>query len=388
MDALLILKDMEERIRQEDCFGWDLYDALLSKWFKKGSILDHKYPRYVWSQVNKRFPFNLRKVMSVPKSHNPKGLALILRGYCELYKLTLDNTYLEYAYRVLDLLLSLRSEAEHYCWGYNFPYQSRGNYHEAFCPNAITTSFAINAIVDLYKITKDSELLEVIDSVRSYIVEELLLMNEGDIAVFNYYVKDKHITYNATAKVTESLAKIYDATKDENLEVLIRGGFNYVLRKQNKDGSWFYDDSPKGDWIDNFHTGYILVALLKAKQIMGFDYGDEEIQKGFDFHLKKQYTPDMIPRYYIQSLYPIDTHCFAQSIITFSEFNRLDLARRSLERAIELMYDSENKYFIYSIRKYYTIKTNLLRWCNAYMFYAMALLLYKQKIKQSDTSDG
>ena len=66
MDALLILKDMEERIRQEDCFGWDLYDALLSKWFKKGSILDHKYPRYVWSQVNKRFPFNLRKVMSVP----------------------------------------------------------------------------------------------------------------------------------------------------------------------------------------------------------------------------------------------------------------------------------------------------------------------------------
>lgn len=36
MDALLILKDMEERIRQEDCFGWDLYDALLSKWFKKG----------------------------------------------------------------------------------------------------------------------------------------------------------------------------------------------------------------------------------------------------------------------------------------------------------------------------------------------------------------
>ena len=171
-------------------------------------------------------------------------------------------------------------------------------------------------------------------------------------------------------------------------KVLIRGGFNYVLRKQNKDGSWFYDDSPKGDWIDNFHTGYILVALLKAKQIMGFDYGDEEIQKGFDFHLKKQYTPDMIPRYYIQSLYPIDTHCFAQSIITFSEFNRLDLARRSLERAIELMYDSENKYFIYSIRKYYTIKTNLLRWCNAYMFYAMALLLYKQKIKQSDTSDG
>ena len=81
---------------------------------------------------------------------------------------------------MLDLLLSLRSEAEHYCWGYNFPI-SLVHYHEAFCPNAITTSFAINAIVDLYKITKDSELLEVIDSVRSYIVEELLLMNEGDI---------------------------------------------------------------------------------------------------------------------------------------------------------------------------------------------------------------
>jgi len=101
---------------EDDYKGWDLYDALLSKYYKKGSIFDSFYPRYIWTQVNKRAPINLRPLMRVPKSLNPKGLSLILRGYCKLYGLTQDQTFLDSASSVYKLIVSLRSESDYY-WG-------------------------------------------------------------------------------------------------------------------------------------------------------------------------------------------------------------------------------------------------------------------------------
>ncbi|GAB1367305.1 exopolysaccharide biosynthesis protein VpsJ [Candidatus Cloacimonadaceae bacterium] len=379
-DAIIlqIIKDLDVDFRKNDYNGWDLYDALLSKLFRKGSVLDSRYPRYIWTQVNKRFPINLRRLMLVPKSHNPKGLALILRAYCEWYRLTGEQQYLDQARQVARFLLQSRSKAINYCWGNNFPYQSRGDYYDAYCPNGITTSFAINAIIDLYLISRDSELLPVIESVRAYIIDELLLHNKDGMAVFKYYEQDDYITYNATAKITESLAKIYSVTKDEALPEIIQNSYRFILSKQNPDGSWYYDESKTGKWIDNFHTGYVLVALLNIKRILGLEFGEAEIAKGLAYHMEYQYTPDKVPKYYTNSLYPIDTHCFAQSIITFSEFGKLDFAAEICKQAIRLMYDREGKYFIYSIRKHYRVRTNLLRWCNAYMFFALALYLRKR----------
>lgn len=382
-----IIKDLDLSFRKNDFKGWDLYDALLSKFFSKGSILDSRYPRYIWTQVNKRFPLNLRSLMLVPKSHNPKGLALILRGYCELFRHAGEQQYLDLAKKVAQYLLLSRSKAKHYCWGNNFPYQSRGDYYEAYCPNGITTSFAINAIIELYNINQEPELLKVIESVKAYIVDELLLMNQGGMAVFKYYEQDDYITYNATAKITESLAKIYSVTGDENLPEIIRNSYRFILSKQNMDGSWYYDESKTGKWIDNFHTGYVLVALLNIKRILNLDFGEAEINKGLAYHKDNQYSEDYIPKYYTDSLFPIDTHCFAQSIITFTEFGELDTAAAITKQAIKLMYERDGKYFIYSIRKHYRVKTNLLRWCNAYMFYALSLYLRNHALDGSESKN-
>ena len=201
----------------------------------------------------------------------------------------------------------------------------------------------------------------------------MLISNESNRAVFKYYINPKPITYNATAKATESLALINSLAPDSYCEEIIRNSYNFILSEQNTDGSWFYADDAKGQWIDNFHTGYVLVALNKIKGLLSLDYGQQEIDRGLDYHLRNHYTNDWLPKYYSNSMYPIDTHCYAQSIITFSEFGNAGMAKKLVESAVKNTYNHSQKYFIYSIRKHYTVKTNLLRWCNAYMFYALAL---------------
>lgn len=371
-----ILEHLHQSFVENNYQGWDLYDALLSKYYRKGSILDSFYPRYIWTQVNKRAPFNLRPLMRVPKSLNPKGLSLILRGYCKLFEITQDPKYLYSASTVYGLIISLRSNSDYYCWGNNFDYQARNGFHTAYTPNAITTSFVANSIVDYYSITKDQEAIQILESVRSYYLETMLLFENNRGAAFRYYKEDNPITYNSSAKSSETLALINSRKPDYYTTEIIEKSYSFLLNSQNEDGSWFYSSGKQGRWIDNFHTGYILVSLKHIKDILCLDFGQDKIDKGLKYHLENHFTRDYLPKYYTGSLYPIDTHCFAQSIITLSEFSDLLRAQKMVESTIKNMYDHTKHYFIYSIRKHYTVRTNLLRWCNAYMFYALSLYLY------------
>ncbi len=370
-----IVMNLHKSFVEDDYKGWDLYDALLSKYYKKGSIFDSFYPRYIWTQVNKRAPINLRPLMRVPKSLNPKGLSLILRGYCKLYGLTQDQTFLDSASSVYKLIVSLRSESDYYCWGNNFDYQARNGFHPAFTPNAITTSFVANSIVDYYLITKDQEVIRILESIRSYYLETMLLFSDERGAAFRYYKENTPITYNSSAKSTETLALINAIIPDSQTSEIIKMSYSFLLKSQNDDGSWYYSSGKQGQWIDNFHTGYVLVALKHIREMLYLDFGQDNIDKGLRYHLCHHYTKDHLPRYYTGSLYPIDTHCFAQSIITLSEFSDFARAGKMAESSIKHMYNFEERFFIYSIRKHYTVRTNLLRWCNAYMFYALSLYL-------------
>ena len=80
------LYELEKYCLSEDFKGWDPYDGLNSKFFQSTPLKYSFLARLAWIQLFKRNPINLRKAMLVPKEINPKGLALFLTGYCNLYK--------------------------------------------------------------------------------------------------------------------------------------------------------------------------------------------------------------------------------------------------------------------------------------------------------------
>ena len=73
---------------KENFAGWDPYDGLNSKVFKALPFIGRSaVARLAWIQLFKRNPFNLRRLLLVPKGHNAKAIGLFLHGYCNLNRM-------------------------------------------------------------------------------------------------------------------------------------------------------------------------------------------------------------------------------------------------------------------------------------------------------------
>src|SRR5205814_8546659 len=98
-----------------------------------------------------------------------------------------------------------------------------------------------------------------------------------------------------------------------------------------------------------------------------------------DFFLKTFFKPDGTPRYYDYKTLPIDIQCAAQGIQTLVNLRGLD--PRSLEIAAQVAQwtianlQDPTGYFYYRKYPLVTNKTPTLRWGQATMFAALALLL-------------
>ena len=115
--------------------GWDPYDGLNSEIFSLTPLKNWDIARLIMIQAFKRNPINLRKLALIKKGYNPKGLALILSGYCNLYKrhdfyncnsFGTKSHILSKINYLSNLLIELSSKGySGSCWGYNFDWQAR-----------------------------------------------------------------------------------------------------------------------------------------------------------------------------------------------------------------------------------------------------------------------
>jgi hypothetical protein len=60
---------------------------------------------------------------------------------------------------------------------------------------------------------------------------------------------------------------------------------NFVLESQNNDGSWFYSMDGQRDFVDHFHTCFVLKALAKIEAITGDRSCTQAIERGVKYYL-------------------------------------------------------------------------------------------------------
>ena len=88
----------------------------------------------------------------------------------------------------------------------------------------------------------------------------------------------------------------------------------FVVDAQNVDGSWWYAAGPSGRWIDGFHSGYVLEAILEYLQRADDPLAAAAFDRGMAFFTSRLLQPDALPRYLDVNLYPIDVQNCAQAI--------------------------------------------------------------------------
>jgi hypothetical protein len=380
-------------VEKEKFKGWDPYDGLNSKVFQATPFKHWDVARLAWIQGFKRSPINFRKLLLVPKEYNSKGIGLLLNAYCNLYHISSsDNnqfgtkeSHLEKIVFLADLLLELQNKNySGSCWGYNFDWQARRLFlFPKETPTVVATTFCFNALLDAYEITKSEKYLSSALSAVNFVLNDLSRTPHNNGFLFSYSPLDGNNTvYNASLMGAMLLSRSYVYSKNEEHLKIARSAVLAACEGQNDDGSWVYGMLNVQSWIDSFHTGYNLDAIITYQNVSNDLSFKASIDKGFDYYIKHFFESDGTPKYYNNKTYPIDIHCPAQLFVTLSRFGRFyenkDLAEKVLNWSICNMQD-KNGYFYYQLKKGMSSKISYMRWSNAFMFNAMTYYL-KEKL--------
>jgi hypothetical protein len=368
---------------KEEFKGYDPYDGLTSSFFQSLTFLSrHHLPRLIWIQIFKRSPINLRPMVGIKKSHNPKGLSLFLSGYCTLYKSDSKKEYLDkihfFINKINEKAIPGFSGA---CWGYNFDWEATVFSQPINTPTIVVSSFIANSLLDAYEILRDEKLLMTARSTCDFILKDLnrSYENNGNYA-FSYSQLDKSIIFNASLLGCRLLSRVYSFTGEGNLINEAKKVVNYCCDSQREDGSWTYGKEYFQQWVDNFHTGFNLECISDYMKLTG-DYSfKKNLQNGFDYYIKTFFTNEGIPKYYNNSTYPIDIHSPAQLVITLSKLDKFQEKRKLIDKVLMWTINnmqSRKGFFYYQINKCFSSKIPYMRWSQAWMFYALSMYLFQ-----------
>ena len=366
--------------RQNDWAGHDPYDALNSKLFNMFPVLDAKIPRIVMTQALKRSPSNVRGLLGIPKTQNPKALAVFLSSFLMMSSEHLSDRE-DLIKKMIKLIASKRSpDVSYWCWGYSFPWQTRNEVVPTGAPNLVCTTFVASALMDAYDQIGDSMCLEMAVSAAEYIVNELYWTEGSAVAGFSYPQPSvRSRTHNANFLAAAFLCRVYKHTTDEKFLGPALRVTRCSVSKQRADGSWLYGEAPSQQWIDNFHTGYNLRALQSLGRYGETTEFESSVRRGYEFYRAHFFREDGAVRYFHDRDYPMDIHCVAESIITLLAFKDIDpdniaLARSVFKWAMNHMWDDRG-FFYYRVLRVGTIRTSYMRWSQAWMLLAMSMLL-------------
>lgn len=395
-------KCLKQYCESEHFRGWDPYDGLNSKVFqalpflKKSAIC-----RLVVIQGFKRSSFNLRRITLVPKEHNAKGIGLFLSGYCNLYKAVRKHPEWESVWgtaeqvkeqiiALSELLISLRSKGNYSgaCWGYNFDWQARRLFlFPKNTPTVVATNFCATALMEAYEITGDERYLKTALSAADFVIKDLHRTPYKEGFLFSYSpLKGNDTVFNASLLGSRLLSYCYHYTHNEEYRNLAEQSIKACCGGQRMDGAWVYGMLPVQDWVDSFHTGYNLDALIAYQELTGDKTYNSYIERGFDYYIHHFFEPDGTPKYFDNKMYPIDIHCPGQLLVTLSRLHKYDeyaeLAEKVLNWTIQNMQDKRG-YFYYQLKPGISSKISYMRWSNAFMFNALSnYLLFSDSCKE------
>ncbi|MEU6094489.1 hypothetical protein [Streptomyces sp. NPDC047079] len=279
----------------ERLFGWadrrgwagpDPYDGLTGP---LGRAAVHRVLRQVLLQSVKRSPLDLRPVLGIRPLRTATATGTAASACA---RLTDSPVWRERALR-----LGRRTAAEQLSgrytglWRYEFDVQTRWAYYPSRVPNLVATTFCADGCLDTGTLGD-----EAVCSLARALLEHL---HNGEF--FTYTPTSEVLVHNANLMGAALAARLSGTGTlpgglADRLATAARDAVEVSLAGQRPDGSWPYGRGPGLDWVDGFHTGYVLLRLDQAGTRLGMDVR-APLERGADHYLRDLFEGPL-PRYF------------------------------------------------------------------------------------------
>lgn len=120
---------------------------------------------------------------------------------------------------------------------------------------------------------------------------------------------------------------------------------HFVLENQNADGSWFYATDGVRDFVDHFHTCFVMKALAKIHSLTGHAATLNALENGLGYYLKNLFDADGLPKPFSRAprlvVYKRELYDCAECInLCLLLKNRSPQLEGTLERVVASILDS------------------------------------------------
>lgn len=312
--------------------------------------------------------------------------AQLLLAFLNLHRITGRSDYLAKARRLGDEVLGNSIPGySGYCWGYPFDWQNQRGMWARNTPFITCTPYCYEAFAGLFDITGEVRYRKIAESIATFIFADLKDTETGPgAAAASYSPNDNSQVINATAYRAWVLFDAIERFGRSDWKDKAERNLKYILQSQRPDGSWLYSTDDHGNYIDHFHTCFVLKKLWKINRLLDLDEVRESIRRGYAFNRRELFFPNGLPRMYAlrprTGIVRHEMYDFAEAI-TLGALLRDDIPEafeqaHALASVLCSRYQLNDGHFVtrvYSGGWRHTFP--FIRWPQAQLFYALTNLL-------------
>jgi len=219
-------------------------------------------------------------------------------GFWYLYGAVGDPEYLEKAAAYLDVLKDTRCPGfEEYCWGYPFDWVTRNGTISRQTPLITTTPYAYEAFLLGYELCGREEWHQVLASTARHAFADIKEFKlSDDSATCSYTPFDGGGVINAAAYRAFLLTSASKLLAEGSYLEAGQRNLNFVLDAQNPNGSWYYAVDGVRDFVDHFHTCFVMKALAKIHRLTGHERCLAALTRGVEYYVTHLFDADGLPK--------------------------------------------------------------------------------------------
>jgi hypothetical protein len=243
----------------------------------------------------------------------PMALGYFLRAACALSaRFPYDSFYADIVDELTSSIISrsnLLGQSRYHHWGLPFPWPTvdgtentlSGDFFwdesnplfsgplPAHIGYGVTTAIVGQGLIDSFQLTGRDGLLDVLEEVGHWCVEDCGYRLVDGKVFFNYAPAMKHEIYNGSALVAAFLARAARLLGNETWERLATSAMSLISDVQDETGGWFY---AKERHEIEYHYGYNLESLALYHRATNEPSVAPTIALGADFYLDRLIDPD------------------------------------------------------------------------------------------------